>query len=144
MIKLFETQDIQEVLKIEQSLFDRAWSYDNFYDAVTGLLHCCITYKSDGIIIGYAIAQLLCETEAEILKITVSKEYQGRGIGKTLLKHIIGICSKKNITTIFLEVSTTNTSAVNLYKSAGFKQLGIRKNYYGEGKDAFNFVLELI
>ncbi len=37
-----------------------------------------------------------------------------------------------------MEVRTDNAAAIGLYESAGFVQIGLRKNYYGNsGADAY-------
>ena len=46
------------------------------------------------------------------------------------MKHIINFCKAKNINIINLEVSSKNLTAIELYKTFGFKEVGARKNYY--------------
>ena len=55
-----------------------------------------------------------------------------------LLDYIINYCKNINISQINLEVNSNNTIAINLYKKFGFKQVGLRKNYYSNG-DALLF-----
>ena len=43
---------------------------------------------------------------------------------------------KSGVKKIFLEVSTNNFPALNLYKNNGFVQISVRKNYYEDGSDA--------
>ena len=47
------------------------------------------------------------------------------------MEHIINFCIEKKIKQINLEVSSTNTTAISLYKNYGFQEVGLRKNYYG-------------
>ena len=51
--------------------------------------------------------------------------------------------TNKQIKTIYLEVSNFNLLAQKLYKEIGFKQCGIRKNYYSKGDHALLFNLDL-
>ena len=46
------------------------------------------------------------------------------------MKYIIIFCKEKNMNIINLEVSSKNLTAIQLYKSFGFKEVGVRKNYY--------------
>ncbi len=46
------------------------------------------------------------------------------------MKHIINFCKEKNINIINLEVSSKNLTAIELYKTFDFKEVGARKNYY--------------
>ncbi|GHT05471.1 hypothetical protein AGMMS5026_03440 [Endomicrobiia bacterium] len=49
--------------------------------------------------------------------------------------------TNKQTGVIFLEVHQSNNAAINLYKSFGFKEIGVRKKYY-KNEDAL--VLRLI
>jgi ribosomal-protein-alanine N-acetyltransferase len=72
--------------------------------------------------------------------------YQGKGLGRQFLKEVLIIAKKKNANSVFLEVRPSNTAAVQLYKTAGFKKIGKRKNYYpaADGKeDALVLSLDL-
>ena len=44
---------------------------------------------------------------------------------------------------MFLEVRSSNTPAINLYKKAGFTNLSVRKKYYDDGEDAVVMAKEL-
>ena len=46
------------------------------------------------------------------------------------MEHIINFCIEKKIKQIQLEVSSNNTTAINLYKSYDFQEVGLRKKYY--------------
>lgn len=67
--------------------------------------------------------------EAELYRIGVLPEYRRSGIGKKLMESFLEKTSAAEI--IFLEVRESNLAAVGLYKSCGFKLMGIRKKYYG-------------
>lgn len=61
-----------------------------------------------------------------IVSVFVDKEYRGKGIGKKLLLAIIEkIKSLPEIKKIELSATTTQTAAIGLYKSVGFKEIGI-------------------
>jgi len=49
-----------------------------------------------------------------------------------------------DIKVILLEVSANNIPAHKCYKSLGFTQRGIRKDYYSKGDDAILYYLDLI
>lgn len=46
------------------------------------------------------------------------------------MEYIINFCKEKKIKLINLEVSANNLIAIELYKAFGFKEVGLRKNYY--------------
>jgi len=59
---------------------------------------------------------------AFISSVIVSKEYQGKGISKILLKTAIDTATLRNFQKIKLEVYRSNTKAIKLYKKLGFKE----------------------
>jgi ribosomal protein S18 acetylase RimI-like enzyme len=65
-----------------------------------------------------------------IYSLAVERAYQGFGIAQTLIKQIpIDL-------PIILEVRINNHRAINFYHKNGYKQYGIKHNYYNDGMDA--------
>ena len=57
--------------------------------------------------------------------ISIDKAFWGLGIGKELTKACIECAKRAGYTQIELQVVSTNTSAISLYKSLGFIQYGV-------------------
>jgi ribosomal-protein-alanine N-acetyltransferase len=73
--------------------------------------------------------------EYEIHTIAIDPAYQGRGIGRRLLDELLAFADGA---TVYLEVRTDNEPAINLYESAGFTRIGLRRRYYRQsGADAY-------
>ncbi len=76
------------------------------------------------------IAFLLCRTasdlEAEILNLAVDPARRRRGAARALLDLFI----ENNPVDIFLEVRASNSPAIELYRSLGFVDAGLRRAYY--------------
>lgn len=89
----------------------------------------------DGKIIGYVWGRRVVD-EVELYKIAVASDYQSKGIGSFLLGEFGKKCRDENIVAIHLEVDSSNYQAISVYKKHGYVDLGIRKDYYGKGKDA--------
>ncbi len=88
----------------------------------------------DGKIIGY-IDVMLIGNEAELIRIAVLPQYQGKGLGTKMLKLAYEYLSD-DISKMFLEVSATNNRAINMYQSFGFTVISRRNKYYADGSDA--------
>ena len=72
----------------------------------------------------------LTDSELEIYFIGVARRFRRMGLGKKLLKSIIGFSKDYRANIILLEVGVNNIVAKNLYLSFNFKECGIRKDYY--------------
>jgi [ribosomal protein S18]-alanine N-acetyltransferase len=81
---------------------------------------------------GFALSRIVLD-EAELLLLAVKKQWQGRGIGQLLLDSFIAEATRRGARRLHLEVRQGN-HAVNLYKRAGFSEIGRRKAYYS-GRD---------
>ena len=75
----------------------------------------------------------LTDREVEIYFIGVEKSLRGRGLGKMLLKNIIGFSKNYGADFIILEVGINNIPAKKMYFSLNFIENGMRKNYYRNG-----------
>ena len=70
------------------------------------------------------------------MNIVTKKSFRNMGTGKQMLEYLINMCKNSNIKTLNLEVNSTNTIAITLYKKYNFKEVGLRKKYYDNTYDA--------
>ena len=68
----------------------------------------------------------------EIDNIIVNDNYQNQGIGTKLMAHLISLAIEYRVVNITLEVRISNEIARNLYKKFGFREVALRKYYYGD------------
>lgn len=129
---------ITQLTFIHQECFENPWYEKDFINLLN---NSCV----HGLLSAYGfILYTLIENEAEILTICVKKQERQKGHATELLSFLL----KKHpeLKKIFLEVNQTNLPAQKLYNKFGFKQIGIRKNYYktSEGlQNGLSFVLQL-
>lgn len=144
MIRKMEIRDADEVYNIENQAFFEPWSKKNLIkdlESNTFLNH--YVAEKDGKIVGFYISSQVLD-EVEIFTIAVNQDYKNMGIATSLLNHLVATSIANNMKEIWLEVSTKNLAAINLYKKFGFEIMGIRKNYYQKvGEDAYNMKKEL-
>ncbi|MGH7058006.1 MAG: GNAT family N-acetyltransferase [Acetobacteraceae bacterium] len=81
--------------------------------------------------------------EAEILTLAVLPALRRRGLGRALLAAALARAVALGGRQILLEVSAVNEAAIGLYGSAGFRKVGVRSVYYGDGSDALVLAAEL-
>ena len=70
--------------------------------------------------------------ESHLLTLCVNPDYQRMGYGRKLFKLLLDRAYKLDAEVCFLEVRASNASAISLYRSLGFTQIGERKNYPGQ------------
>lgn len=127
IFRTMQLNDLQQVLAIEQEQ-DFAWSENQLQECLTAGYQCVVlTIEKE--IQGFAIMAIAFD-EAEILNIVIKASSRGQGYGKKLLEHLFKIAAQHQLKSVFLEVRISNLPACNLYERTGFKQVGIRKNYY--------------
>jgi len=80
---------------------------------------------------------------AELININVLDSFQNQKVASKLLEYMINDCIKNSVTSITLEVKSTNVKAIHLYEKFGFKEIGTRKGYY-QGIDGILMEKELM
>ncbi|CDH26536.1 ribosomal protein S18-alanine N-acetyltransferase [Xenorhabdus bovienii] len=127
-ISLLTPADLPAAFQIEQFSHAFPWSEKTFYsNQGERYLNYKITLNDQ--IIGFAIIQCVVD-EATLFNIVIHSEHQSQGHGRALLTHLINVLPEKQINTLWLEVRSSNTSAIGLYEDLGFNEVSIRKNYY--------------
>ena len=133
MIEVYKMSltDLENIKEILISDFDDFWNYSILKDELSSTNSYYLVAKSDNEILGFAGIKYVLN-DADIMNIVVKKSKRKSGIGSLLLKNIIELCKKLNVSTLFLEVNEKNLPAISLYKKFGFEEVGFRKNYYKE------------
>ena len=132
--------DATRCAELEELLFpgDEPWTASAFL-AELRAGHPYLAARTGGHLVGYggvAVVGAPPGAEAEIHTIGVDPAYQGRGIGRALLRGLLAAADALHAT-VFLEVRTDNDPARALYESEGFTVVGLRRRYYRpSGADA--------
>ena len=78
---------------------------------------------------GYGISTIGAG-ESHVLNLCVAPNWQGRGYGRVILQKLIDEATRFKADSLFLEVRPSNPNAIKLYRSVGFNEIGMRKDYY--------------
>ena len=68
--------------------------------------------------------------EAEILNLAVTHAHRRKGVARGLVRQLLLEWERQGIRRVFLEVRESNSGAINLYQSLGFREFARRKGYY--------------
>ena len=64
--------------------------------------------------------------------IIVKEEFRGNKIGNKLMSYLVSKAIQERVINITLEVRISNEIARNMYKKFGFREVALRKFYYGD------------
>jgi len=124
--------DIHYILQIEEKSFPSPWTVNMFLEELSSPLSRSFLAKRLDLeipVLGYIFYQIVA-FEMHILNIAVHPSYRSMGVGSTLLSSCIKKEKLNSARYAFLEVRENNIRAIKLYQKLGFKQIGLRKNYY--------------
>ena len=120
--------DLEAVAAIEKSVYVFPWTIGNFRDSLLSAYECWACW-TNGELIAYAIVMAALD-EAHLLNFAVANHLQRQGVGATLLQFLIDHSRQANREMLYLEVRPSNVAGLWMYQRFGFKQLGIRREYY--------------
>jgi [ribosomal protein S18]-alanine N-acetyltransferase len=120
--------DLDAIMAIERVNFPFPWTEGNFKDSMNSG-YMCLVMEQGKQLMGYAILMMVLD-EAHLLNISVAQSHQGQGWGRYLLVQMMEMGREKGGLNMFLEVRPSNHSALGLYESMGFNEMGIRPGYY--------------
>ena len=90
-----------------------------------------IEYVIEDKVIGFLDYSLIYD-RIEIDNFLVLEEYRRDGIGTKLMSYLVSLAISLRVVNITLEVRVSNDIAINLYKKFGFREVALRKFYYGD------------
>ncbi|MDG6267797.1 ribosomal protein S18-alanine N-acetyltransferase [Glaesserella parasuis] len=128
MIEPILENDFDRLFEIEQQAHLVPWAKGTLLNS-QGERYLNLKLSVENRIVAFAICQFVLD-EVTLFNIAVDPAYQGKGFGKQLLQALIAQLQQKQITTLWLEVRASNTTAQKLYFSLGFNEVTVRKNYY--------------
>ena len=136
IIKLISTSynklsfnDIDSIVLIEQQNSHNPWSENQLIESIQNPTNLCCSISTNNQIIGFLMAMPALDT-ADILNISINKDYQRKGYGKKLLHYLIKELRDRMIRQLLLEVRVSNQAAITFYLKYGFEEISLRKNYY--------------
>ena len=96
--------------------------------------------------LGFVIARSAAD-ESEILTLAVAPGHRRHRLGQRLVQEVARRLAAGGARTLHIEVSETNTAALDLYGKLGFKRSGKRRGYYasagGDCEDAITMTCPL-
>jgi ribosomal-protein-alanine N-acetyltransferase len=138
--------DLDVLLPFEEVMFGtEAWSRDAYIEEITDteLRNYLVAESDTGEILGDGGLMTIGET-AQIVTVGVLPQARRQGVGRLLVRALVGQARSRAADEVLLEVRMDNEAAQKLYESEGFSVIGTRKGYYAGGRmDAVVMRLDL-
>ena len=134
MILPMVPEDLDEVLVIEVESFPKPWSRDIFEKEIQNPVAYSFSGKvaaGDQELLAAYIVFWIVHGESHILNLTVRSDYQRHGFARRLMDFTLNFMRENGVSDVFLEVRRSNDAAIALYERFGFRELYVRKKYYG-------------
>lgn len=133
-------EDILSVSELEKECFKgESWSFGTIASAFENSSYEMLVAEEDGEIIGYGCTCTTLEN-CDLENVLVTEAYRKSGVGKAILNALLENAKERGAEKVFLEVRVSNSAAMRLYLSCGFKGVHARTRYYSDGEDCLVMV----
>ena len=122
-----EERHLAALAEIEKACFHAPWSTDMLREELgKGIF---LVAEQDGAAVGYVGCQTVLD-EGYIANVAVSPACRRQGIGRALVRALVSHARSQGLTFVTLEARASNAPAIALYEGAGFRRVGVRRNFY--------------
>lgn len=124
-----EPEHIAAMVKNDTRSYAFPWTEGVFRDCIAGPQEVWVAIDDTDAVIGHAVFSIAV-AEAHLLNICITRDQQGYGYGRAFLHFVLRQLKCAGAEVLFLEVRPSNRVAAALYESFGFREIGLRKDYY--------------
>jgi ribosomal protein S18 acetylase RimI-like enzyme len=137
-LRSFKPDDFEQLYEIDQACYEPEVAYSQrelrAYLRFSG--SDCLIAEAEGKIAGFCISARRDES-GYIVTIDVLPQFRRHHVGSILLAEIERHLATNGVREVALETATANDSAVAFWTKHGYRNRGIKKDYYPGGRDAF-------
>ena len=131
-IRAMVPEDADQVAAVEEQCFAMPWSRQSFWEEASHqetIYLLAIDRDNNDQVVGYVGCWAL-SGEGDITNVAVAPAYRRKGVARKILERLIELLKEQQVTAVTLEARASNTPAIALYQSLGFKSVGLRPRYY--------------
>lgn len=136
MIRLEMMTDahVSQIAELEKLCFSDPWSEKSVASELKNPLALWLVALNGATVAGYIGSQSVGD-EADMMNVAVHPDYRRQGIARELVTGLVSALAEKGVHSLALEVRVSNAPAIALYEQLGFRQVGLRPNYYRNPKE---------
>jgi ribosomal-protein-alanine N-acetyltransferase len=120
--------DLEQVMRVEREVYEFPWTERIFRDCIRVGYFCWLALHEETVV-GHAVISVVAD-ESHMLNLSIARAHQRKGYGRQFVEFLIDEARSRHARTMLLEVRPSNQIAINCYNSAGFNEVGCRKDYY--------------
>jgi len=136
-------RDIKDIVEIEYRSFPYPYPASVLVTYLTLFPRYFLVCEYCSKVIGYIVGVVSKDGYGHIISVAVDPEFRGRGVGRSLMESLESRMFGDGIRRFRLEVAVSNNVAISMYKSLGYKVVGVMERYYPDGEDAYLMIKEL-
>jgi [ribosomal protein S18]-alanine N-acetyltransferase len=124
--------DLEQVMVIERMSFPYPWTEGMVRSELCGApdsLSFVGRETERGPVLAYVFMRAFPD-ELHLLSIAVDPAWRRQGVGDALIALVLKTLHEQKLRRVTLEVRVSNRPACRLYRKFGFKEIGIRRQYY--------------
>ena len=145
-LRLFRPTDLEPVMRINKSCLPENYSSLFFTDLYRRFPKTFVVAEENGEVVGYVMCRI--ETpfpgvgllgvakKGHVISIAVLPKCRRRGVGSALMRKAVEAMVEYKAKQCVLEVRTSNTAGVGLYRRMGFHVKRTIHGYYADGEAA--------
>jgi [ribosomal protein S18]-alanine N-acetyltransferase len=128
--------DLGRIMEIEAAGFLHPWSEALLRAELGHAWSTLLAAVTPGVgtgdrILGYIVFWLVHD-EVHVLNVGTAPEARRRGVGRALMEEAVAWGRGRGARLSTLEVRRSNAPAIALYRSLGYREVGVRPRYYAE------------
>ena len=129
-----KAEHVPQVARLEKLCFADPWSEMSIASELQNIWAYWLVAVQDDMVVGYIGSQSTID-ETDVMNVAVHPDWRRQGIAEQLIENLIEELKKRGSHALMLEVRASIAPAISLYEKMGFRQVGLRKNYYRNPKE---------
>ncbi len=125
---------VPQIVALENICFSDPWSGHSIAVELKNPLSLWLVALDGEDVAGYIGSQSVMD-EADMMNLAVAPRYRRQGVGERLVLALVDRLRSRGVCRLSLEVRDSNLPALALYTKLGFRQVGLRPNYYLEPRE---------
>lgn len=132
--------DLNTLVRVDQACFPKDIAYGKaefaYYLGHAGTA--THVAEADGKVLGFSV--IACDPGGDsgtLITLDVLPGHRRGGVGSVLLSTAERWLASNGIVTLRLQVDVMNHAAIAFYARFGFRKIGLLRNYYGQGRNAY-------